>query len=391
MKKILLAFLTILVLILSACNQQAAIQQPTGGQIQPAQQQGTYKVGVMLPLTGDGAAYGLPLQKSVKIAIDEINSKGGVNGRMLEPVYEDSRCNAKDGNAAAQKLVNIDKVKVIIGGACSGETLGAAPITEAYKVVLISPSATSPDVTKAGDFVFRVAPSDAYAGIVAANYAYTNMEARKAAIISESTDYAQGLRKVFKENFEKLGGKVVSDETYNPEDTDFRTQVTKVKSAEPDVVYLLPQAPAKGILLIKQIKESGLNVQLLTAEVLTGRNVAAENGKDMEGLVGIEQKFDDKNPKAASLLVKYKQQAKEDAPFPGYMSGAYDIVYLIADAIGKNGYDSEKIRDYLYAVKDYDGAVGKLTLDQNGDTIMDYSILQVKNGVFVPAQATPHK
>ena len=390
MKKILLAFLTILVLVLSACQQQAATTQLTGGEVKPAQQ-GTYKVGVMLPLTGDGAAYGLPIQKSIKIALDEVNAKGGVNGRMLEPVYEDSKCNPKDGNAAAQKLVNVDKVKVIIGGVCSGETMGAAPITEANKVILISPSATSPDITKVGDFVFRVAPSDAYAGTVAAQYAYNELSARKAAIIAETTDYTQGLAKVFMEQFTKLGGEVVADERYNPEDTDFRTQVTKVKPTEPDVIYILPQAPAKGILLIKQIKESGLNTQLLTAEVLIGRNIVAENGADMEGLIGIEQKFDEKNSKAASLLAKYKQQAKEDAPFPGYMSGAYDIVYLLSDAIAKNGYDSEKIRDYLYNVEDYDGAVGKITLDENGDPTMEYSILQVKNGVLVPAQATPHK
>ena len=188
MKKILLTFLTILVLVLGACAQQQAVTQPTSGQIQPAPQQGTYKVGVMLPLTGDGAAYGLPIQKSIKIALDEVNAKGGVNGRMLEPVYEDSKCNPKDGNAAAQKLVNVDKVKVIIGGVCSGETMGAAPITEANKVILISPSATSPDITKVGDFVFRVAPSDAYAGTVAAQYAYNELSARKAAIIAENTN-----------------------------------------------------------------------------------------------------------------------------------------------------------------------------------------------------------
>ena len=382
MKKGFFVFLAILVLVLSACAQQQ--QQPSGSQQQQqTQTQGSYKIGVMLPLTGDGAAYGLPIQRAVKISIDEINAKGGVNGKKLEPIYEDSKCNPKDGNAAAQKLINVDKAKVIIGGACSGETLGAAPITEANKVILFSPSATSPDITKAGDFVFRDAPSDAYAGVVSSNYVYNDLNAKKAAVISESTDYAQGLRRVFKENFAKSGGEIVADETYNPEDTDFRTQVTKVKAASPDVVYLVPQAPAKGILLIKQLKEAGVTTQLLTAEVLVGRNVIKENAADMEGLIGIEQKFDEKNPKAASLLAKYKQQSGEEAPFPGYMSGVYDIVYLLADAITKNGYDSEKIRDYLYAVKDYDGAVGKITLDQNGDAVLDYTIEQVKNGQLV--------
>ncbi len=377
MKKTILAILTILLLILTAC----AVQQQ---QVEEQKELvGTYKIGVMYPLTGDAAAYGLSFQKTTKFAADEINAKGGVNGRKLELIYEDSKCNPKDGNAAAQKLINIDKVKAIVGGACSSETLAAAPLAEQNKVVIISPSSTSPDITKAGDFIFRVAPSDAFAGIVASDYAFNELNARKAAVISETLDYPQGLRRVFKENFVKLGGEIVADETYNPEDTDFRTQVTKVKAASPDVVYLLPQAPAKGVLLVKQLKEAGVNQQLVTAEVIIGRNVVKENGAEMEGLIGVEQKFDEKNPKAAALMTKYREQAKEEPPFPGYMSGAYDIVYLLADAIGKNGYDSEGIRDYLYAVKDYDGTVGKITIDENGDPIMEYSIKQVKNGELV--------
>ena len=374
-----LIFLTLIVILITAC----AIQQPTQQAEEKKELKGSYKIGVMYPLSGDGAAYGLPIQRATKLAIDEINEKGGINGKKLEAIYEDSKCNPKDGNAAAQKLVNIDKVRVIIGGVCSSETLAAAPITEANKVILISPSATSPDITNAGDLVFRVASSDAYAGIVASDYAFNYLKSRKAALISETTDYAQGLRRVFKENFEKLGGTIAADETYNPEDTDFRTQVTKVKASNPDVIYIVPQVPPKGVLLVRQINEAGVKQQLLTAEVLIGRNVIKDNADDMEGLIGVEQKFDDKAPKAAALLAKYQQEAKEEAPFPAYMSGAYDIVYLLVDAIGKYGYDSEKIRDYLYSLKDYDGAVGKLTMDENGDPIMEYFVNQVKSGELV--------
>ena len=384
MKKAILSILTLLVLILSACQVQQAPQQPTGGEVKPAQTQGTYKIGVMYPLTGDAAAYGIPIQRTTKYAADEINSKGGVNGKRLELIYEDSKCNPKDGNAAAQKLINIDKVKVIIGGVCSGETLGAAPLANENKVVMISPSATSPDITtKGGDFVFRLSPSDAFAGVVASNYAYNELKFKKAGIISETTDYSQGLRKVFKENFEKLGGQIVADETYNPEDTDFRTQVTKVKGASPDVVYIVPQTKAKGVLLVRQLKEAGVSKQLVTAEVMIGRDVVKESAADVEGMIGVEQKFDDKGPKAAPILAKYKQDTKEEAPFPAYMSAAHDIIYLIADAISESGYDGEKLRDYLYNVKDYEGAVGKVSIDENGDVVMDFSVKQVKNGELV--------
>ena len=379
MKKTILAIITLIVLLLSAC----AVQQQTQVEQKQVQPQGSYKIGVMLPLSGDAATYGLPIQKSIKIALDEVNVKG-VNGRKLELIYEDSKCNPKDGNAAAQKLVNIDKVKAIIGGVCSGETLGAAPITEANKVILISPSSTSPDITKAGDFVFRVAPSDAFAGVVASDYAHKDLNARKAAIISEATDYAQGLRRVFKENFVKLDGEIVADETYNPEDTDFRTQVTKVKAAKPDVIYIVPQTTQKVLLLVKQIREAGIQQQVLGSEAIPGaRSEIKESPEIMEGLIGVEQKFDENATKAVALMTKYRQQTDIEPTLPQYMAGAYDIVYLIADAIGKYGYDSEKIRDYLYAVKDYDGAVGKITIDENGDPIMEYSVKQVKNGELV--------
>ena len=137
-------------------------------------------------------------------------------------------------------------------------------------------------------------------------------------------------------------------------------------------------------MLVKQLKEAGVKQQLLTAEVITGeRNLIKENAADLEGFIGIEQKFDDKRGKSAELLAKYRQSAKEEAQFPFFTAASYDIVYLLADAIGKYGYDSEKIRDYLYNVKDYEGAAGKVTIDENGDPLVEYSIKQAKNGELV--------
>ena len=127
------------------------------------------------------------------------------------------------------------------------------------------------------------------------------------------------------------------------------------------------------------MKELGLNQPIVTAEVLIGKKNVVDNPTDLEGIIGVELKFDEKTPKASALLSKYKQVSGEDPEFPSFIATAYDAVNLIADAIIQNGYDSEKIRDYLYAVKDYDGAAGKITIDENGDPIMEYSILQVKN------------
>ena len=254
---------------------------------------GTISVGAVVPLTGDGASYGVPIRRAGELAVEEINAAGGIAGKQVSVVWEDGKCEGKEATSAAQKLINVDQVKVIMGGVCSSETLAMAPLAETAKVLVVSPSATSPDITAAGDFIFRTSPSDAAAGSVAAEYAYSKMGAKKAAVISQTTDYAQGLRKVFTTRFKALGGEVVADETYNAGDTDMRTQILKVKTGAPDVIYLLPQADVSGILILKQLKANGVTAKLLSAEAMIGRNTVAQN------------LFSGKNP-ATTILLKIR-------------------------------------------------------------------------------------
>lgn len=346
----------------------------------------TVKVGGVVPLTGDGAAYGLPVQRAASLAVNEINLAGGVKGEPLEIVWEDGKCDAKEATSAARKLVTIDKVAIILGGVCSSETLAMAPITEAEKVIVLSPSSTSPDITTAGDFVFRTAPSDALAGRVAAEYAVKKFSAKKAAIISETKDYTQGLRRVFKEVFTALGNTVVADEVYNTGDTNFRSQLLKIKATNPDVLYLLPQTPASGVLILKQLKDLKMKTQLLTAEVLIGRDAVKEQGSAMEGLVGVEQYFDEKGERAQTFLKKYKETYNEEPPFPSFMANMYSQVYLVKEAMEKYGQDTEKIRDYFLSLKGWEGALGRLTFDQNGDPLSSYAVKKVEGGKLVDVE-----
>lgn len=360
----------------------ALAKTPSGGPEAPSgPSQGTLTLGGVVPLTGDGAAYGIPEQRAAELAVEEINSAGGVDGRMLKINWQDGKCEAKEATSAAQSLINIENVRVIFGGACSSETLAIAPLAEAAKVIVLSPSSTSPDVTAAGEFIFRTAPSDAMAGVVAAEYAYVKLGARKAALISETKDYPQGLRKVFREKFTALGGMVVADETYNTSDTDMRTQILKIKTASPDIIYLLPQTPAPGILILKQLTASGVEAKRLTAEVIIAPAVVAENKAEVEGLVGIEPWFDAAGESASKMLANYKVKYNEEAPFPSYMANMYSQVYLMKEAIEKVGLDAEKIRDYLLGLKDWGHALGALTFDKNGDPVgVPYSVKQVTNG-----------
>lgn len=341
---------------------------------------GPIKFGVIQPLTGDAASYGEAETRAIAVAVEEINKAGGILGHQIELATEDGKCDPQAGGTAAQKLVNVTGVKVIIGGACSGETLAAAKITDPAKVILISPSATSPKVSEAGDFVFRTYPSDALAGQIAATYAHKELGAGKAAVFTELTDYAQGLREVYKKTFTDLGGEIVSDETYSTGDTDFRTQILKVKRAKPNLVYVVPQSPTPGIAIFKQMIENRVDTGFTTAEVLLDRQTVKDNAVVLEGVIGVEPAVDyEGNTKAKAFREAHR--AKFDGADPGtFAANAYDAVYLIKEAIEKNGLDTEKIRDWLYNLKDWPGVVGSLSFDKNGDPIMGENVRKILGG-----------
>lgn len=364
-----------IVIVLVAWLGYSYLQQRSGGSGAAA-----IKIGFLAPLTGDAVSYGESELKAVQLAVEEINAKGGIGGKRIELIAEDGKCDPQAAGTAAQKLVSIDQVKVVIGGACSGETLAAAKVTEPAKVILLSPSASSPEVSTAGDFVFRVYPSDALAGNIAAAYAVNELKAKRAALLTELTDYAQGLRQVYAEAFAALGGEVVADETYTTGVTDFRTQALKIKAATPDVVYLVPQTLTPGLAAIKQLRDSGVKAKLTTAEVLLDRQGVKDNAAALEGVIGVEPAVDyDGNDRAKAFRESHR--TKFSGADPGsFAANAYDAVYLIAAAITDSGLDAEKIRDWLYDVSDWGGAVGKLTFDDNGDPIMSENVRQIEQG-----------
>ena len=340
------------------------------------------KIGGIVPLTGDGAAYGIPIQRAAEIAVSEINAAGGVGGQPVSILWEDGKCDGKEATIAAQKLVNVNRVPFMIAGVCSSEALSIVPIAEPSKVITISPAATSPDLnqptdTVTYDYFFRLSPSDAAAGKIASDYASGKLGVKKAAIISEKKDYAQALHRVFKENFTASGGTIVAEESYQTGATDFRTQILKIKVANPEIIYIVPQTPAPGVLILKQLKENQVITQLMTAEVLIGRDVVKENGALMEGLIGIEQYFDEKAERAQAFLKKYKETYNEEPPFPGFMANTHATLAMIKESVEANGLDAEKNRVWFSAVKDWPSTAGLITFNELGDPISSYIIHRV--------------
>lgn len=201
------------------------------------------KIGVMGPFTGDAAIYGEPLRNVYFLAAEEINAGGGINGSNIEFIVEDSKCNGKDATNAVQKLINVDKVQVILGGFCSSESIAAVPVAEAAKVALFSPGSSSPDLTGISPYFFRNYPSDASQGKILAEVAYSKGW-RTVAMLQEQTDYALGVYKTFSATFEGLGGKLVKEETPSS-NIDFRSQLTKLKAANPDALFIDTQLTLK--------------------------------------------------------------------------------------------------------------------------------------------------
>ncbi|KKS70222.1 MAG: Extracellular ligand-binding receptor [Candidatus Magasanikbacteria bacterium GW2011_GWE2_42_7] len=326
------------------------------------------KIGFIGPLTGDAATYGVDEKNATALAVEEINNAGGIKGRSLEVIYEDGKCSGKDAATAAQKLINIDGVKIILGGACSGETLSIAPIAEQNKIIIFSAFSSSPDITKAGDYIFRNSPSDldvakGYAQFIVSRGGYKNI-----AIISENTDYAGGVKKVFNEEIARLGGKIVADEVFKQEERDFRTNIAIIKSSNADAIFINPQSGVTGGLALKQIKELGVTTPVFSVFTFGGKDALEAAGSATEGLIyfdiiglatGKGKAFADK------FTSRFGKIGGND-----YDTGArYDSVYIITDALKKCAENTECIKNYLYGMDWYDGTIGRYKFDSNGDVL----------------------
>lgn len=355
----------------------------TPGQRAGTTTSGSYKIGVSFPMTGDAAVYGEPGRNIVNMAIEEINSAGGVNGKKLATIFEDDKCNGKDATNAAQKLVNVDKVQVIIGSLCSSASLAEVPIVTVGKVVLFSPGSTNPGLTGSSKYFFRDIPSDASQGQVDADVSFKR-GFKTVAFIVEQKDYPLGVYKAFDAHFTSLGGKTIKEE-FPVDATDFRAQLTKLKAQKPDALFIDPQAPASAERILKQMQELKWKPNILLNEATAGDQKTLMANKDaLEGAETAEFFVDPANTKFQHLKEVYKQKFGQDLPYESYSTTEYDAVYAITDGIRKVGYDGEKLATWSRTIKDWQGASGKLTIKPDGDRESGYSPEIIKGGKTAP-------
>lgn len=337
------------------------------------------KIGFIGPLTGDVATIGENMKVAVEIARDEINQEGGINGRRIEIIFEDGRCDAKTAANAGNKLINIDKVSMIIGGACSSETLAVAPMTEKAKVILFSAASTNPKIAEAGDYIFRNVPSDAFQGVFAAEYIKNTLKLNKAALLKCLSDWCIGINDAFKVKFQELGGTIVAEESFQQEARDLRSQLIKIKAAAPEIIYFISYTEAT-IPGIKQVKELGINAVLFGADAWSDPKIWQEVGKVGDGAMYVEPA----NKSLPETFIAEMNRRTGGKEINVYAPRAYDALKILASLMKQKGVDATMIKNALYGVKNYQGIADNYTFDRRGEiTEAKYVIKRVQDGKVI--------
>ncbi len=344
-----------------------------------------FRIGVMESATGPGETYGRVAIQAKQMAVNEINAAGGVDGRMLELVVEDSKCSAQDAITAYNKLTSVDGVKIILGTSCSGAMLGAAPLAERDGVVLFSGLATNPDIADAGDYIFRTSLSDAQRGVDTGNVLWAD-GVRTLATITEATDYAEGVRRTSVAQFEARGGEVVAMERYPSDTTDFRTQLTKLIEASPDALHVAAQSEFTGGTVIKQARELGYEGPIYGEDVAVGTTALEIAGDAATGVKAIILDIDPTNERGLDVLERFRANYGY-VTLSWYLASAYDDVYIAAECLRETGddQDADGFRDCLYGIT-YSGAIGEgYGFDEQGEVV---GLANVVIEVLPPAERT---
>lgn len=343
-----------------------------------------YKIGVLFPMTGDAGEYGVKGRKAIELAVEQVNTSGGINKNNIEVVFEDSKADPATGVTAIQKLISVDKVPAVVGDIVSAVTIPAAAVAEKNKVVMIAPTSSAPAITHAGIYIFRVWPSDLLEGSAAGEYA--KMKGFKRAVVLHlNNDYGNQIAEIFTKKFETETQKVMSNQAYNPKANDFRAVLTSVKNETPDVIYIAGYYEDTARIL-NQAKELSINVQFIGATAIEDMKFLDLAGKNAEGIIyPLASGFDVKSQETPTKQFVEAFKKKFNNEEPGWVeSHCYDAFMLIVTAMkSTNKTDGDSIRKYLDTMSNYIGVTGSIKFDENGDISKVVIFKTVKNGQFV--------
>ena len=350
------------------------------GNNQQGQPSSEILVGEFGSLTGTTATFGISTRNGIDMAIDEVNKAGGLLGKNVRVIVEDDQGKPEEAQTVVTKLITRDQVIAILGEVASSRTMAAAPVAQQNRIPMISPSSTNPKVTEIGDYIFRVCFIDPFQGLVMAKFATNTLKLKNVAILRDiKNDYSVGLADVFVDNFKKLGGNIVADESYSEGDTDFSAQLTSIKSKNPQAIFLPGYYTEVG-LVARQAKKLGLNVPLMGGDGWDSPKLIEIGGVDLNGsYYSNHYSVDDPSPAIQKFVGDYKTRY---GAVPDALAGlGYDSAKVLFDAIRRaNSTEGSKVRDAIAATMDYPGVTGKITIDKDRNAIKPAVVLEIKDG-----------
>jgi branched-chain amino acid transport system substrate-binding protein len=393
MRSVLAAVLTGCALALVACEKKASAPPappspapgggtaaaPSGGGT-PGVTADTILIGEVGSLTGSEATFGISTRNAMELALREVNAAGGVKGRKIEIRVYDNQSKPEEAAAAANRLINQDQVLLILGEVASSNSIAMAQKAQPAKVPMISNASTNPKVTEIGDYIFRVCFIDPFQGYVMAKFARENLRFTKVAVLRDlGAAYSQGLADVFERKFTEMGGKIVAQETYTKGSTDFRSQLTAVKRAQPDGIYIPGYYNDIG-LIARQARELGITAKLMGGDGWDSEKLFELGGAAVEGsYFSNHYSPDDPNPRIQKFIADYK------AAFGGVPDSlaalGYDAAMVAVDAMKRApSLDRAAVRDAIAATKNFPGVTGTITLDDKRNATKPAVVLEVGKG-----------
>ena len=349
----------------------------------------TLKVAVAGPFTGSVAAFGEMIKKGAQLRAQEINESGGINGKQLELVFEDDTGKDKEASLVATRIASNRKILAVVGHFNSSCSLAGKPIYKRNRIVALSPGSTNVNVCKGSDYTFRNLYRDDFQGAFAAKYIKTVLtKVETVAVFFDNDDYGRGLRDSFKKSANSIGLSIVADEAYDRDTTDYKAQLTKIKSANPDLIFIAGLYSQAGLIL-SQARESGITAQFFGADGVDSPKLLEIAGESANGIYittpfifGLEG-----NEEAGRVYAAFKQKFGKSPDT--WAALTYDAIGMIAEAIAKGGEKRKAIRDYLGNLtspeKGYQGITGLTYFDEHGDCLKPAYVKQVTQGQFMPS------
>lgn len=337
-------------------------------------------IGEFGSLTGTTATFGQSTHNGISLAVEEANGAGGVLGKRIKLLTEDDQSKPEEAATAVTKLITRDRVKAIIGEVASSRSLAAAPICQDNKVPMVSPGSTNPAVTQKGDYIFRVCYIDPFQGDVLAKFALISLGLKRVAILKDvKNDYSIGLAQFFEETFRGLGGEIVATQAYSEGDTDFKAQLTALKAANPEAVFI-PGYYTEAALIVKQARELNMTMPLLGGDGWDSLKLLEIGGEALNGtFYSTHYASDDTNAVVRNFVTRYQARYRQMPDAMGALG--YDATLILFDAITRAGStDGAAIRDALAATRDYMGVTGRISIDENRNARKSAVIMAIQDG-----------